>query len=105
VVGIGPHPQWADPDKIVSLDPWGHMPGSRWAPIAARISGRFNRALVTAMVGRMSVPVPIASRIAGRALNPLARPDLTNTHPVVGIGPHPQWADPDKICRPPDGCW
>ena len=22
---IGPHPQWADPDKIVSLDPWGHM--------------------------------------------------------------------------------
>ena len=22
---IGPHPQWADPAKIVSLDPWGHM--------------------------------------------------------------------------------
>src|SRR5688572_3475916 len=22
---IGPHPQWSDPDKIVSLDPWGHM--------------------------------------------------------------------------------
>lgn len=24
---IGPHPQWADPEKIVSLDPWGHMVG------------------------------------------------------------------------------
>src|ERR1700739_1722881 len=22
---IGPHPQWADADKIVSLDPWGHL--------------------------------------------------------------------------------
>ncbi len=22
---IGPHPQWCDPDKIVSLDPYGHM--------------------------------------------------------------------------------
>lgn len=24
---IGPHPQWSDPEKIVSLDPWGHMVG------------------------------------------------------------------------------
>jgi GTP cyclohydrolase II len=24
VVQIGPHPQWADPKRIVSLDPWGH---------------------------------------------------------------------------------
>jgi GTP cyclohydrolase II len=22
---IGPHPQWSDPRKIVSLDPWGHL--------------------------------------------------------------------------------
>jgi len=22
---IGPHPGWADPDRIVSIDPWGHM--------------------------------------------------------------------------------
>jgi GTP cyclohydrolase II len=24
---IGPHPQWFDPTKIVSLDPWGHLVG------------------------------------------------------------------------------
>ena len=24
VCEIGPHKQWADPSKIVSLDPWGH---------------------------------------------------------------------------------
>src|SRR5690349_3407756 len=22
---IGPHPGWSDPDRIVSIDPWGHM--------------------------------------------------------------------------------
>ena len=26
-VKIGPHPQWFDPEKIVSLDPWGHLVG------------------------------------------------------------------------------
>ncbi len=28
---IGPHPQWADPSKIVSLDPWGHLVSSAFA--------------------------------------------------------------------------
>ena len=28
---IGPHPQWTDPQKIVSLDPWGHMVGEAFA--------------------------------------------------------------------------
>ena len=27
---IGPFPQWTDPDKIVSLDPWGHMAGDEF---------------------------------------------------------------------------
>lgn len=25
VADIGPHPQWSEPGKIVSLDPWGHV--------------------------------------------------------------------------------
>ncbi len=28
---IGPHPQWADAKKIVSLDPWGHMVAEAFA--------------------------------------------------------------------------
>src|SRR5262245_8696098 len=28
---IGPHPQWLDAQKIVSLDPWGHMVGEAFA--------------------------------------------------------------------------
>ncbi len=27
---IGPHPQWASPEKIVSLDPYGHMVDEAW---------------------------------------------------------------------------
>jgi GTP cyclohydrolase II len=27
IVPIGPHPQWGDPERIVSLDPFGHMVG------------------------------------------------------------------------------
>lgn len=28
IAQIGPFPQWEDPKKIVSLDPWGHLAGS-----------------------------------------------------------------------------
>jgi GTP cyclohydrolase II len=35
--------------------------------------------------------------VSAGALNPLARPDLTNTHPPVAIGPHPQWLEPGRI--------
>jgi GTP cyclohydrolase II len=28
---MGPHPQWTDPAKIISLDPWGHMVGEVFA--------------------------------------------------------------------------
>ena len=27
---IGPHPQWASPDRIVSIDPYGHMVNEAW---------------------------------------------------------------------------
>lgn len=29
---IGPFPQWGDPEKIVSMDPWGHMTSEAFAP-------------------------------------------------------------------------
>ena len=47
----------------------------------------------------MAAPTGIyrALAVSAGALNPLARPDLTNTSPALRIGPHPQWAEPDKI--------
>jgi GTP cyclohydrolase II len=38
-----------------------------------------------------------ALAVSSGALNPLIRPDLTNTSPVVDIGPFPQWSDPRRI--------
>ena len=34
-VPIGPFPQWADPRRIVSLDPWGHLAAEAFAAPAA----------------------------------------------------------------------
>ena len=28
---IGPHPQWASPDRIVSIDPYGHLVSEAWS--------------------------------------------------------------------------
>lgn len=33
---IGPFAQWTDPDKIVSLDPWGHMAGDEFEDFRKR---------------------------------------------------------------------
>ena len=33
---IGPHPQWSDTRKIVSLDPWGHLVSERFRDYLAR---------------------------------------------------------------------
>ena len=38
-----------------------------------------------------------ALAVAAGALDPLRKPDLTNTAPTLRIGPHPQWSNPDKI--------
>jgi GTP cyclohydrolase II len=35
--------------------------------------------------------------VASGALQANHRADLTNTSPIVELGPHPSWADPDKI--------
>ena len=51
---IGPWPQWADPAKIVSLDPYGHLVGEVFAKeIAAGIDTRPTIAITTA---RISLP-------------------------------------------------
>jgi GTP cyclohydrolase II len=38
-----------------------------------------------------------ALAVSSGALDPIRRPDLTNTHPVATIGPFPQWSDPSRI--------
>ena len=48
---IGPWPQWADPSKIVSLDPWGHLVGEAFATeIGGGIDARPTIAITTAHI-------------------------------------------------------
>src|SRR3954465_7481366 len=48
---IGPWPQWADPRKIVSLDPYGHLVGEVFAEqIRAGIDARPTIAVTTARI-------------------------------------------------------
>ncbi len=53
-VAIGPHPQWADPKKIVSLDPLGHVVGEVFADQLAQ--GFDIRPTIAVTRARLSVP-------------------------------------------------
>ena len=51
---IGPHPQWADPTKIVSLDPYGHVVGEAFAEQLA--AGWDIRPTIAVTKARLTVP-------------------------------------------------
>ena len=58
---IGPHPQWGDPGKIVSLDPYGHMVGSVFAKqIAAGMDIRPTIAITKAHINMPELKAAIA---------------------------------------------
>ena len=51
IAAIGPWPQWADPAKIVSLDPYGHLVGDVFAEqIRAGVDARPTIAITTAQI-------------------------------------------------------
>ncbi|MGI9449408.1 MAG: GTP cyclohydrolase II [Geminicoccaceae bacterium] len=51
---IGPHPQWADPARIVSLDPYGHMVGEAFADLL--VDGVDIRPTIAVTKARLTVP-------------------------------------------------
>lgn len=53
-VAIGPHPQWADPGRIVSLDPYGHLIGEAFA--AELENGIDIRPTIAITKARLTVP-------------------------------------------------
>ena len=61
---IGPHPQWADPGKIVSLDPWGHLVASEYkAHLDAGIDVRPTIAITKAHI---NMPELVSAMARGR---------------------------------------
>ncbi|MDQ8020222.1 MAG: GTP cyclohydrolase II [Moraxellaceae bacterium] len=64
VASIGPHPQWGDPAKIISLDPWGHRVAEAFAgQIAAGMDVRPTIAITRAHI---NMPELCAAIAAGR---------------------------------------
>src|SRR5919205_1504198 len=74
---------------------WGAADPKSRGPIIGSVTNPADRNVIGAHGGAYSLYRALA--ISARALNPLARPDLTNTHPVVEIGPHPQWSEAGRI--------
>ena len=61
---IGPHPQWSDPEKIVSLDPYGHLIGQVFAEELAK--GFDIRPTIAVTKARINLPELRAAISDGR---------------------------------------
>jgi hypothetical protein len=63
-VELGPHPQWSDPEKIVALDPFGHLAGEAFKDLIA--DGIDIRPTIAVAKARLTVPEFKEEMRAGR---------------------------------------
>ena len=74
---------------------WGAKTARERGPVIGTVTSTSDRNAIGAHGGSYSLYRALA--VSSGALSPLARPDLTNTSPVVDIGPFPQWSEPGRI--------
>lgn len=74
---------------------WGEADPQKRGPIIASLTNRAARNAIGTHGGSYSVYRALAT--ASGHLTSDHKPDLTNTSPVVNIGPFPSWSDPKKI--------
>ncbi len=74
---------------------WGAGSVRARGPVVGTFSARGDRNAIGSHGGSYALYRALA--VSSGALNPIARPDLTNTAPVVDIGPFPQWTEPGRI--------
>ncbi|ARU54546.1 GTP cyclohydrolase II [Oleiphilus messinensis] len=74
---------------------WGQSDPLQRGPIIGSIADSSLKNTIGSHAG--SYCVYRAMAVAKGDLSPVHKPDLTNTEPVVDIGPYPQWFDPAKI--------
>jgi len=66
-VKIGPYPSWYDPAKIVAIDPWGHLAGSKLGPGAAMTAaGAEIQPTIAVTEATLKMPEIAAAMKAGR---------------------------------------
>ncbi len=74
---------------------WGDADPRRRGPIIGTTVQPADRNVIGTHGGSYSLYRALA--VSSGALNPIQRPDLRNTAPVIEIGPHPQWSEPGRI--------
>ncbi len=74
---------------------WDAPTARERGPVLASANAGSDRNAIGAHGGAYSVYRALA--VASGAMDPMIRPELVNTHPVVPVGPHPQWSEPGKI--------
>ncbi|MBS0354636.1 MAG: GTP cyclohydrolase II [Proteobacteria bacterium] len=88
------HPR-ASRGRSVSTIRWGAATAAERGPLVAGLAEPALRNVIGTHSGSYSVYRALA--VAAGNLQANHRPDLTNTVPATGIGPHPQWADAGRI--------
>ncbi|MGI9406846.1 MAG: GTP cyclohydrolase II, partial [Hyphomicrobiaceae bacterium] len=74
---------------------WGAATAEERGPVIGGLNSPAERNVIGVHSGSYGIYRALA--VASGSLDPIHRPDLTNTDPTDEIGPFPQWADPDKI--------
>ncbi|UWU91584.1 GTP cyclohydrolase II [Bradyrhizobium sp. CB1015] len=74
---------------------WGATDARARGPIIGTVSRAGDRNVIGSHGGSYAMYRALA--VSAGALDPIRRPDLTNTFPAATIGPFPQWSDPTKI--------
>jgi len=74
---------------------WGADEPRRRGPVVGTVTEAADRNAIGTHGGSYSLYRALA--VTSGALNPIKRPDLTNTSPTHDIGPFPSWSDPRAI--------
>jgi GTP cyclohydrolase II len=74
---------------------WDAPSARERGPVVATANAGSDRNAIGAHGGAYSIYRALA--VASGAMDPMVRPELVNTHPVVRVGPHPQWSEPGRI--------
>ncbi len=74
---------------------WGADNASERGPLIASLTHPSQRNVIGTHGGAYSIYRALS--VASGRLDPFHVPDLANTEPAIAIGPHPQWAEADKI--------
>jgi GTP cyclohydrolase II len=74
---------------------WSATTPEERGPVIGTVTRQGERNVIGSHGGAYGIYRALA--VSAGALNPLAKPDLTNTSPALRIGPYPQWFEKNRI--------